>query len=81
MRKLACAFGILAVGLAASMPARADYAVVKFKDNGVCRAWWDNTAKPWGQYQVLWVKVPTWDVAQGKGQYAMKHRWCKSWWN
>lgn len=79
MKKIACAFGILALGLAMSMPARAEYAVVKFKDNGICRAWWDHTAKPWGQYQVLWAKVPTWQVAQTKGSYAMKHHWCRSW--
>ena len=80
MRKFACAFAILALGLAASMPARADYAVVKFRDNGACRAWADHAAKPWGHYQVLWVKVPSWQVAQAKGAYAMKHRWCKAWW-
>ena len=80
MRKSVVAFGVLALGLAAAMPARADYAVVKFKDNGACRAWYDQTAKPWGSSQVLWVKVKSWDVAQTKGKYAMKHKWCKSWW-
>jgi hypothetical protein len=58
---------------------RADYAVIKFKDTGYCRAWYDHTAKPWGTSQVLWVKVDSWDAAQTKGTYAMGHKWCKGW--
>jgi hypothetical protein len=80
MKRLVFAIGVLAFGFAASTAARADFAVVKFKDNGACRAWYDHTAKPWGSYQVLWVSVPIWDVAQTKGGYAMKHSWCKAWW-
>jgi hypothetical protein len=71
--------GVLALGLAAVTPASADYAVVKFKDIGYCRAWCDHTAKPWGTSQVLWVSVNSWDVAQTKGTYAMGHKWCKGW--
>jgi hypothetical protein len=80
MKRLALVVGVLAVGFAAATPASADFAVVKFKDNGACRAWWDHTSKPHGTYQVLWANVPTWDVAQTKGAYAMKHKWCKNWW-
>jgi hypothetical protein len=40
--------GVLALGFAAATPANADFAVVKFKDTGYCRAWYDHTAKPWG---------------------------------
>jgi hypothetical protein len=79
MKRLAIAVGILAFGLAASTAARADFAVVKFKDTGTCRAWYDHAAKPSGKYQVLWVKTPSWGVAQTKGAYAMKHKWCKAW--
>jgi hypothetical protein len=61
-----------ALGFAAATPANADFAVVKFKDNGACRAWYDYAAKPWGTSQVLWVSVNSWDVAQTKG--------CKAWW-
>ena len=57
MRSLVSGIGILAHGLAAVTPASADYAVVKFKDNGACRAWYDHAAKPWGTSQVLWVSV------------------------
>ena len=35
MRSLVFGIGVLALGLAAVTPASADYAVVKFKDNGV----------------------------------------------
>lgn len=79
MKKLAFAMGVIALGFTAATAAHADFAVVKFKDTGTCRAWYDHTAKPWGKYQVLWVKTPSWQVAQTKGSYAMKHRWCKTW--
>ncbi len=79
MKGLVFALSATALGLAAATPARADSAVIKFKDTGACRAWYDHTAKPWGTTQVLWVKTPSWDVAQTKGSYAMKHHWCKAW--
>jgi hypothetical protein len=70
---------VLALGFAAATAARADFAVVKFKDTGACRAWYDHTAKSWGHTQVLWVMTSSWEVAQTKGAYAMKHHWCKAW--
>jgi len=79
MKRLVFAMGVLALGLAASAPARADFAVVKFKADGACRAWYDHAAKPWGDYKYLWVSTPSWEVAQSKGDYAMKHKWCKAW--
>jgi hypothetical protein len=80
MTRFIFAAAIVAFAFAASSAARADFAVVKFKDNGACRAWHDHTAKPWGKYQVLWTSTPSWDVAQTKGTYAMAHKWCKNWW-
>jgi hypothetical protein len=47
MKRLAFAVGVLALGFAASTPARADFAVVKF-ELGFCRIWWATSAKPWG---------------------------------
>src|SRR5258708_39056291 len=79
MKSLVFGIGVLALGLAAATPASADYAVVKFKDTGYCRAWYDHTAKPWGTSQVLWVSVNGRDVAQTKGTYAMGHKWGKGW--
>jgi hypothetical protein len=79
MTRLTLAIGVVAIGFAAATPASADFSVVKFKDTGACRAWLDHAAKPSSPYQVLWAKVPTWEVAQAKGAWAVKHRWCKSW--
>ncbi len=79
MKGLVFAIGAMALGLAAATPASADFAVVKFKDTGACRAWYDHTAKPWGTTQVLWASTASWDAAQTKGSYAMKHHWCKAW--
>jgi hypothetical protein len=79
MTRLALAIGVLAIGFAAATPASADFAVVKFKDTGACRTWLDRAAKPSNPYQVLWAKVPTWEVGQAKGAWAIKHHWCKVW--
>jgi len=79
MTRLALAIGILGTGFAVATPASADFAVIKFKDTGACRAWLDHTAKPASPHQVLWAKVPTWEVAQAKGAWAVKHKWCKAW--
>ena len=81
MKRIFLAIGVLALGFAAATPARADFAVIKFKDTGACRAWYDHTAKPWGTSQVLWVSTSSYDTAQSKGGYAMKHHWCKAWYN
>jgi hypothetical protein len=53
MKRLAFAFGLLALSFIASSPARADYAVVQFGD-GNCRIWWDSAGNPWG---AGWAKV------------------------
>jgi hypothetical protein len=47
MKRLVFAVGVLALGFAASTPARADFAVVKF-EFGFCRIWWNSGMKPWG---------------------------------
>jgi hypothetical protein len=79
MKRIAFAIGVLALGFAAATPARADFAIVKFKDTGACRAWYNTAVKPWGNTQVLWVSEPNWDAAQSKRAYAVAHRWCKAW--
>jgi hypothetical protein len=53
MKRLAFAIGVLALGFAASTPARADYALVRF-ESGFCRIWWDSAGNPLG---VGWMKV------------------------
>ena len=46
MKRLAFAIGVVALGLSASTAARADYAVVMFKD-GYCRVWNDRKQRRW----------------------------------
>ncbi len=53
MKRLVFAAGVFALGLAASSPARADYAVVRF-ESGYCQIWWDSAANPWGDN---WQKI------------------------
>ena len=45
MERFAFAIGVFALGFVASSAARADYAVVMFKD-GYCRVWNDSKATP-----------------------------------
>ena len=79
MRRVAFLASVLALGFVAATPARADFGVAKFAD-GSCRAWAMHDAPPWGSdWKYLWVSVPTWEAAQAKGAYAMKHHWCKEW--
>jgi len=77
MKRLALAAGALALGFVAIIPARADYAVVMFKD-GRCRPWADSKAAPAGPYKYHWVGLKSWEQAASKKHYAMKHHWCKS---
>jgi hypothetical protein len=53
MKRLAFAVGVLALGFAASTPARADFSVVKF-ELGVCGIWWNGAGNPWG---AGWTKI------------------------
>jgi hypothetical protein len=75
MKRFACAVGLMALGLAAAAPARADYAVVRF-DTGYCQIWWDGSATPWG---VNWTKVaitPDWASADSALYAAIAARTC-----
>ena len=55
MRRLVFAVGVLALGFAASTPARADFSVVRFESE-FCRIWWNNSANPIG---TGWSRVAT----------------------
>ena len=46
MKRLVFAVGVLVLGAAALTPARADFAVIRFKD-GHCQAWMDSKMGPW----------------------------------
>ena len=75
MKRFAFAVGLLALGVAAAAPARADYAVVRF-ETGYCQIWWDGSATPWG---VNWTKVaitPDWASAYSALYAAIAARTC-----
>jgi hypothetical protein len=77
MKRLALAIGIMALGLSASTVARADYAVVMFKD-GYCRVWNDSSAAPVAPgWKYHWVGLKSWEFASTKKNYAIRHHWCK----
>jgi hypothetical protein len=63
MKRLAFAAGILAVSLATSIPARADFAVVRMQD-GWCQVWWNSRDTPWGdQWTKVAIGLPDWVTA------------------
>lgn len=74
MKRLAFAAGVLALGLAAATPARADFAVVRLQD-GWCKIWWDSGASPWGDdWTKIAIGLPDWlsasaalDTARSQG--------------
>ena len=82
MKRLGFAVAVLALAFAASTAARADFAVVKFKD-GSCRVWDNPGAGPMGMMKKDWSwvgkPVKTREAANKRGAWAMKHHKCKSW--
>jgi len=82
MKRLGFAVAILALGFAASTAARADFAVIKFKD-GSCRVWNNPAAGPLGTIKEdwWWVGKPTKtrEAAAKRGAWAVRHHICKSW--
>lgn len=76
MKRFAFAAGVLALGLVAAAPARADFAVVRF-ETGYCQIWWDSTDIPWG---AGWAKIafglPDYWVARTVLDNAIAQRAC-----
>lgn len=77
MKRWVFAVGLLVAGLAASTPARADFALVQFAD-GYCRIWWDSASTPWGDN---WTKVavglPDHEAAQAALDSAIAQGVCR----
>lgn len=66
MNRSALAIGLLAtaLGFAGSLPARADFAVVQYR-NGDCQIWWDSASNPWGDnWRKVAIGLPTWSAAE-----------------
>ena len=83
MKRLAFAVAVLALGAAGSTAARADFAVIKFKD-GTCRTWADPKMGPaMGMMGKDWwwvgKPVATREAAAKRGAWAVKHKVCKAW--
>ena len=76
MKRLAFAVGVLALSFAASVPARADFAVMKF-ELGYCRIWWNTGAKPIGTGWSMVAKAPTFEGAWAAQGAAVKKGKCK----
>lgn len=76
MKRLAFAIGLLALGFAASTPARADFAVVKF-ELGFCRIWWNDAGTPWGTGWTKVASAPTFEAAWAAQTAAVKKGTCK----
>jgi hypothetical protein len=76
MKRLVFAAGVLALSFAASVPARADFAVMKF-ELGFCRIWWDTGAKPWGTGWTMVASAPTFEGAWAAQDAAVKKGKCK----
>lgn len=77
MKRLAFAVGVLALGFAASTPARADFAVVKFAD-GWCRIWWDSAGNPWGSdWKKIAIGLPDWSAAWSAFEAARANNACR----
>ncbi len=78
MKRMVLVAGLLALGFAASTPARADFAVIKFQD-GTCRPWADSKVGPWPPGSVyLAVGLPSWDAATKMGQQEVSRHRCQS---
>jgi hypothetical protein len=78
MKRLVLAASALALCVAASSAARADYAVVLFKKEGYCRVWADTAAAPAGPgWKYHWVHLRSWEFAESKRRYAMRRHWCR----
>jgi hypothetical protein len=90
MKKVVFAIGVLALGVAAAVPARADFAVVKW-GSGYCRVWHDSTVSPWGGKFVAWRyrahdhwhwahRSAKWEKADHKMHWAVAKHECQHWW-
>jgi hypothetical protein len=77
MRRWVLILAALASVIAATTPARADYALVQLQD-GWCKVWWDSGATPWG---VGWTKIavglPDWLAASAALDSARSQGVCR----
>jgi hypothetical protein len=64
LNPLAFAISAVALALATSVEARADFALIQF-DNARCEVWWNSADNPWGAgWTKLLVGIPDWNSAE-----------------
>ncbi len=82
MKKLLFAIGAPALGLTATAPAHADFAIVKF-NSGYCRIWNDTAVAPpdgtfvwfvWGYHR--YYSLPTLPIAEHKLAHVVAEQLC-----
>jgi hypothetical protein len=76
MKRLVFAFGVLALGFAASTPARADFSVVRF-ELGYCWIWWNTGINPIGAGWTRVATAPGFSSAWAAQDAAVKKGKCK----
>ncbi|HEX9238791.1 MAG TPA: hypothetical protein VF866_08535 [Xanthobacteraceae bacterium] len=76
MKRLVFAVGVLALGFAASTPARADFSVVRF-ELGFCRIWLNNGINPIGAGWTRVAAAPDFTSAWAAQDAAVKKGKCK----
>ena len=76
MKRLVFAVGVLALGFAASTPARADFSVMRFEP-GYCRIWWYNGSNPIGGGWTRVATAPDFTSAWAAQDAAVKLGKCK----
>lgn len=77
LKPLVFAISAVAFALAASVPARADFALIQF-NNSRCEVWSDSTANPWGAgWTKLLVGIPDWDAAEAAYHSAKSQGVCR----
>jgi hypothetical protein len=76
MKRFVFAVGVLAIGFAASTPARADFTVVKF-ESGFCRIWRNNSANLMGTGWSRIATAPDFMAAWAAQDAAVKKSKCK----
>ena len=85
MQRLAFAIGVLVLGFAATAPAHADFAIVKFH-SGYCRIWADTSVAPadgtfiwWQWHHYRHYNLPTLGIAEHKLHVAVARHLCWHW--
>jgi len=77
LKPLTFAISAAALALAASVPARADFALIQFSDSR-CEVWSGSGSNPFGSgWRKLLVGIPDWDSAEAAWHSARSQGVCR----